>query len=209
MCPDRCPIWAHLFIIPHLEFIEFHISFHNLIQIFRELRSRAHEEFRVCPSHHPRYTKTKDHPKMIQQVMGTEKMTKTKRDIKVPYDEGLLPAQSYGSDDQHGDGKDHRRHMMDLTWRPHWSATQGSATKFDLCSDRTKDRDTMYNLRDSKNNYEEGIQDVSNEVVEKEVQMVEDSPELAEDDDGKIINMNSMKDIEVTPAWKFAATKYG
>ena len=67
----------------------------------------------------------------------------------------------------------------------------------------------MYNPRDSKNNYEEGIQDVSNEVVEKEVQMVEDSPELAEDDDGKIINMNSMKDIEVTPAWKFAATKYG
>ena len=33
---------------PFLEFDDFHISFHNLGQIFRELRSRAREEFRVC-----------------------------------------------------------------------------------------------------------------------------------------------------------------
>ena len=33
--------------LPYLEFNEFHISFHNLGQIFRELRSRDREEFRV------------------------------------------------------------------------------------------------------------------------------------------------------------------
>ena len=47
---------------------------------------------------------------MIQQVMGAEKMTKTNRDIKVPYNEGLFPAQNYGGDDQHGDGKDQQPH---------------------------------------------------------------------------------------------------
>ena len=34
--------------LPHLEFNDFHISFHNLGQIFRELCSHAREEFRVC-----------------------------------------------------------------------------------------------------------------------------------------------------------------
>ena len=34
--------------LPHIEFNEFHISFHNLEQIFRELRSHARKEFRVC-----------------------------------------------------------------------------------------------------------------------------------------------------------------
>ena len=54
----------------------------------------------------------------------------------------------------------------------------------------------MYNPRDSNSNYEEGIQDVSNEVVEKKAQMnhVVDAPELADGDNGKVINMNSMKD---------------
>ena len=33
--------------LPHLEFNEFLISFHNLGQIFRKLRSGAHKEFRV------------------------------------------------------------------------------------------------------------------------------------------------------------------
>ena len=56
----------------------------------------------------------------------------------------------------------------------------------------------MYNPRDSNNNYEEGIQDVSNEVVEKEVQMdhMEDSSELAKDDNGKDIEDDSSMDIE-------------
>ena len=39
---------AYRYWLSHLEFNEFHISFHNLGQIFRELRSRAREEFRVC-----------------------------------------------------------------------------------------------------------------------------------------------------------------
>ena len=34
--------------LPHFEFNEFHISFHNLGQIFRELRSHAREVFHVC-----------------------------------------------------------------------------------------------------------------------------------------------------------------
>ena len=39
---------------------------------------------------------------------------------------------------------------------------------------------------------------MSNEVVEKEAQMdhLEDSLKLAEDDNGKVIDMNSTKDIE-------------
>ena len=39
--------------------------------------------------------------------MGAEIMTKADRDIEVPNNGGLLPAQSYGGDDQHGEGKDH------------------------------------------------------------------------------------------------------
>jgi hypothetical protein len=42
-CQNPSEIW-----LQHLEFKEFHISFHHLGQIFRELRSRAREEFRVC-----------------------------------------------------------------------------------------------------------------------------------------------------------------
>ena len=53
------------------------------------------------PPHHPRYTKTKESPKRIQQFMGAEKMIKAG---------GLLPAQSYGCNDQHGEGKDHQSH---------------------------------------------------------------------------------------------------
>ena len=33
--------------LPHIEFNEFHISFHNLGQIFGELRSHAREQFGV------------------------------------------------------------------------------------------------------------------------------------------------------------------
>ena len=36
------------YLLPHLEFNEFHISFRNLGKIFCELRSGAREELRVC-----------------------------------------------------------------------------------------------------------------------------------------------------------------
>ena len=41
-CGNHSRYW-----LPHIDFHEFHISFHNLGQIFRELRSRAREVFRV------------------------------------------------------------------------------------------------------------------------------------------------------------------
>jgi hypothetical protein len=58
------------------------------------------------PSHHHRYTKTKERMKRIEQFM----MTKLDRDIKVPNNGGLLPDQSCDGDDQHGEGKDHQPH---------------------------------------------------------------------------------------------------
>ena len=72
-------------------------------------------------SHHPRYTKTKEHPKKIQQSMGAEMMTKADRDKKYP---------------TMGDCSLHRvmvvmtnmvrgkiaSHMIDLTWRPYLSS---------------------------------------------------------------------------------------
>ena len=53
----------------------------------------------------------------------------------------------------------------------------------------------MYNTRDSNNNYEEGIQDVSYEVVKKKAQTdhVEDAPELADDEYEKTIDTDNTK----------------
>jgi hypothetical protein len=42
-CGNHSRYW-----LPHIEFPEFRIFFHNLGQIFRELRSHAREVFRVC-----------------------------------------------------------------------------------------------------------------------------------------------------------------
>ena len=87
--------------------------------------------------------------------------------------------------------------MIDLMWRPHWSKTPNvryPASEFDLSSDRARDRDATYNPRDSNNNYEDGVQDVSYEVVEKKAQMdhIEDTPTLASEDYEEIIDADNI-----------------
>ena len=73
------------------------------------------------------------------------------------------------------------------------------ATEFDLSSHRAGDRDTVYNSRDSKHNYEDKIQDVSYAVVRKKVQMdhVKDKPKLTDDEYKKIIDADNTKTKEV------------
>ena len=53
----------------------------------------------------------------------------------------------------------------------------------------------MFNPRDSNNNYEEGMQDVSNKFDEKKAQTdhVEDAPELADDEYEKTIDTDNTK----------------
>lgn len=93
----------------------------------------------------------------------------------------------YGGEDQHGGGVGHQPHdgpdmeAAPIEYTETWPVRRKTpnirypATEFDLSSARTKGRDTMYNPRDSKNNYEEVIQEVSN---------VEDAPELTNGDNG-------------------------
>ena len=59
--------------------------------------------------------------------------------------------------------------MIDLMWRPHWSP----ASEFDLSSDRARD----------KENYEEGIQDMSYEVIEDYEEVVDADNTKAREDD--------------------------
>ena len=66
--------------------------------------------------------------------------------------------------------------MIDLMWRPHWSKTPNvryPASEFDLSSDRARD----------KENYEEGIQDMSYEVIEDYEEVVDADNTKAREDD--------------------------
>ena len=97
-------------------------------------------------------------------------------------------------------------HMTDLMWRPHWSMTQslgpsgGRHQTLDILlpSLTSSWPEPMHTPRDSNNNHEEGIQDVSDKVVKKQAQMdhMEDAPELAVGDNENVTNMNKTEDSE-------------
>ena len=103
------------------------------------------------PAHHPRYTKTKERPARIHEseMIITRAMD---RYTRAPNGKGMLSVQSRGGDDQHGEGKDHQ---------PHGKPVEGAA----LVDDKGGRPVRKTTPRDSKNNYENGLQDVSYEVA--------------------------------------------